>query len=181
MMHKTLNADEWLTATQSAVLHTNSLWKRIGTLLWKKKFDFPVVYYDGLISRRQDDIKDRNPWGIKIGNFILHLYEPPKLTFSDAEKYAAKQAFAGRKPEVLTYKALTAVKNNLKKVNWLLERLGGDPLQKDWYRSATIGKNTPNYACAQLMDVAKKNDELYGAAMNDRYLFRIGLRLNGQN
>ena len=119
-----------------AILRKISIWKRFLSFFKNNCFPYCVVYTDGLMSYRKEDLSKRTPWGILIGNEIVSISEPNvEMTASDVDKYCSSAFFAGQNIRLPAFRTLKKIRKNIHKINALIKELGGDPFASYWYRS----------------------------------------------
>ena len=99
-------------------------------------FPYCVVYTDGLMSYRKDDLAQRTPWGILIGNVIVSIHEPNvEMTAREIDDYCSSNLFAGQSIKLPTVNTLKKIRRNIHEINALIKELGGDAFISYWYRS----------------------------------------------
>jgi hypothetical protein len=134
-----MSSSEKLTANKMsnyAILRKISTWKRFLSFFMNNCFPYCVVYTDGLMSYRKDDLAQRTPWGILIGNEIVSISEPDvEMTASEIDDYRSSSFFAGQGIRLPTFKTLRKIRRNVHEINTLIKELGGDPFTSYWYRS----------------------------------------------
>ena len=134
-----MSSSEKLTANKMsnyAILRKISTWKRFLSFFMNNCFPYCVVYTDGLMSYRKDDLAQRTPWGILIGNEIVSISEPDvEMTASEIDDYRSSSFFAGQCIRLPTFKTLRKIRRNVHEINTLIKELGGDPFTSYWYRS----------------------------------------------
>lgn len=110
-------------------------------------YDYPIVYADGYISRIISDSKDRIPYGILIGRWIVSLLEPEKMCYHEAAKYCSGLRFISKKGSLPSIYLLRKIKRNFEKINLLIERIGyaSSKISCDYYLSSA--KDTEYEGC----------------------------------
>ena len=118
------------------ILRKISTWKRFLSFFMNNCFPYCVVYTDGLMSYRKDDLAQRTPWGILIGNEIVSINEiDAEMTASEIDAYCSSSFFAGQALVLPSFRTLKKIKRNVKEINTLIEELCGTPFKSYWYRS----------------------------------------------
>lgn len=118
------------------ILRKISLWKRFLSFFQKDCFPYCVVYTDGLMSYKKEDLVKRTPWGILIGNEIVSINEPDKeMTAFQIDEYCHSLFFAGRNVKLPSFNTLKKIRRNVSKINAQIKELGGDQFVAYWYRS----------------------------------------------
>ncbi|MCM1324642.1 MAG: hypothetical protein NC218_11015 [Acetobacter sp.] len=127
---------------ENAIIRTYKFWETIKCFFTKRCYNYPVVYTDGLISYVVSDGKNRTPWGIAIGDYILALKAPEEpLTKEEANRYNKNVLFAGYEAENLDIEVLRYIFKNAGIFNRLLKKLGGTPLKNyDYLSSNLVGR-----------------------------------------
>jgi hypothetical protein len=118
------------------ILRKISFWERLLSIFVRNCFPYCVVYTDGLMSYRKEDLSKRTPWGILIGNEIVSIHEPNvEMTAREIDDYCSSIFFAGQCVRLPTFSTLKKIRRNIHKINALIKELGGDPFASYWYRS----------------------------------------------
>lgn len=118
------------------ILRKINFWKRFLSFFQKNCFPYCVVYTDGLMSFKKEDLVKRTPWGILIGNEIVSINEPKEeMTAFQIDEYCSSKFFAGQGIRLPAFKTLKKIRRNIHEINALIKELGGVPFYSYWYRS----------------------------------------------
>lgn len=137
--------------TTTIVLHRLPLWKRLKTL-GAKKFPYPIVYEDGLVSRRQwyaikrsGEHSEHKPFGILFMGYIIKLDTPEEpMSSDDAAKFCQSQEFAGKKGELPSNTFMVQVIKHYGKLHYILDVLGSSRISNGYYLTSTPAGLTPS-------------------------------------
>ena len=135
----------------SVVLHKNSLWKRLKNLT-AQSLPYPIVYEDGLISKRQwyaikrsGDLSEYKPFGILFKGYIIKLESPTTpMPYDIAEKYCQEQTFAGKKGELPSNTFMEQIIKHYSKINYLLDVLNEARISNGYYLTSTPAGLAPS-------------------------------------
>lgn len=123
---------------EQAVIHTYSLWSTIKCHFRKKCYSYPIVYTDSLMSYVVEDGKERTPWGIAIGDYILSLKAPEEaMPINKADTYCQNIVFARRKASLPCLEQMRYIIKNAGRISKLLHELGGTPLHHNNYLTSS--------------------------------------------
>lgn len=126
----------------NATIRTYKFWTTLKNFFTQRCYRYPVVYTDGLISYVVSDGKNRTPWGIAIGEYIIALDAPTEeMTIQEARDYCKNIVFAGRKATLPSIETMRYLVRESAKFNKMLKTLGGSPLQFSDYLSSTTEKD----------------------------------------
>ena len=112
------------------------LMKAIGfsNVFFRKCYEFPVVYEDGLISRYKEDAGKKKAWGFIVDGYIVAIHPAAEeMTPAKANDYCKTRRFAGRLGCLPSESVLKKIKRNVFVVNEMLAQLGGTAFQSKWY------------------------------------------------
>lgn len=132
-------------------LHKPSLWKRV-TTLFAQSFPYPVVYEDGLVSKRQwyaikrnGNLSEYKPFGILFMGYIIkfNTAEEP-MTFDEAEAYCQAQEFAGKKGELPSSEFISQIIKHYGKLHYVLDVMGETRISNGYYLTSTPAGLAPS-------------------------------------
>lgn len=137
--------------TSSVVLHRHSLWKRLKTF-WARTFPYPIVYEDGLVSKRQwyaikrsGEHSEYKPFGILFKGCIIKLETPENpMSSDDAAKFCQSQTFAGKKGELPSCALMVQIIKHYGKLHYILDVLGASRISNGYYLTSTPAGITPS-------------------------------------
>ena len=156
------------------ILKEIGFWERILSIFKKDCFPYFVVYTDGYISCKKEDLSNRTPWGILIGNEIVSINEiDAEMTASEIDAYCSSSFFAGQDLVLPSFRTLKKIKRNVQEINTLIEELGGTPFKSYWYRSCE--------SYSHLVDQWLRNSLIQDKTVRVLFLGHMGLVDNQPN
>ncbi len=119
---------------EDAIIRTYKFWATLKCFFTRRCYYYPVVYTDGLISYVVEDGKERTPWGIALGDYIIALNAPEEeMTIRDAKRYCETVVFARRKAVVPSLEVMRYIVRNAGTISKMLTTHGGTPLHHSNY------------------------------------------------
>ncbi len=127
-----------------AILRTYGFWTTLKCFFTRPCYAYPVVYTDGLLSQVVSDGKDRTPWGIAIGDYVIAIHAPKEeMSLSEIRQHNKTIVFADHRAGFLDIETLRYVRRNIKIFNKMLKTLGGAPFQYGLYVSNSYSGSRP--------------------------------------
>lgn len=110
-------------------LWKNSRWTRLFDALTGKRFYFPVVYTDGLVSRCKKYAGEREPFGLLVDGSIMVLpKEFHRMNFSQADEFCTGIVFALKRASVASWAKMVLLNRVIDKFDATVKELGFEPL-----------------------------------------------------
>ena len=104
-------------------------WTKLYDALTSRRFYFPVVYTDGLISRCKKYAKRREPFGLLVDGSIMILQKKyQKMDFSQAEEFCSQIVFSLKRASVASWAKMVLLNHFIEKVDATAQELGFERL-----------------------------------------------------
>ena len=137
--------------TTPVVLHKHSLWKRLKDI-GAQTFPYPIVYEDGLVTRRQwyaikrsGEYAKYKAFGIVFKGYILKLDSPDALMDHDtAAAYCQTEKFAGISGQLPPSELMQQIVENYNKLHYMLDVIGASRISDGDYLTSTPGGMEPS-------------------------------------
>lgn len=135
-------------ANKSALLWKHSRFSEFMYSLRYKRYKYPIVYLNGLVSNRCLDFEYSKcsnsaiPIGLVIKGYLVLAKEPECMSAYEVNDFCSKACIFGLNAQLPPLKLLKYMKSHANKINKQLIEIGGYELRGDWYRSCnSVGPN----------------------------------------
>ena len=121
------------------------------TFIGKSRFEFPVVYTDGLISVFVKDASGRIPFGILMKDVIICMEDAPYLmNYAAASEYCKNIHFAGHCATIATYELMKEINLFRSELNQQFKKLRGEVVHNTYYWTKDLDEKGCSYMVVKM-------------------------------